>query len=241
MASFPYNSSSLLFQQLRNISSSAGEEANSPQHCSQAGHKWEQKPCKFWLPWIEGACVFIQVNSKYLAITNFPPQVNPSVNIQCQRVALTGWEYMKKKWIFRKSIMALYVPVTNDARSPSLLVNRTPLPQPVSTQHIWACFPLDTTALPDLQVLFFLFHPIWPQSYRNSYPTTLSLDPPQSLHWSYIWITNVSSTIRQKNLGCLQITSIPKAQRISLNIFGSTQSLEGYTHTDCFSSSLRPI
>lgn len=147
MASFPYNSSSLLFQQLRNISSSAGEEANSPQHCSQAGHKWEQKPCKFWLPWIEGACVFIQVNSKCLAITNFPPQVNPSVNIQCQRVALTGWEYMKQKWIFRKSIMALYVPVTNDARSPSLLVNRTPLPQPVSTQHIWACFPLLTPLL----------------------------------------------------------------------------------------------
>lgn len=39
MASFPYNSSSLLFQQLRNISSYAVEDANNPQHCSQAGHK----------------------------------------------------------------------------------------------------------------------------------------------------------------------------------------------------------
>lgn len=43
MASFPYNSSSLLFQQLCNISPSAVEEANSPQHCSQAGHKVRAK------------------------------------------------------------------------------------------------------------------------------------------------------------------------------------------------------
>lgn len=43
MASFPYNSSSLLFQQRRNISPPAVEEANSPQCCSQAGHEVRAK------------------------------------------------------------------------------------------------------------------------------------------------------------------------------------------------------
>lgn len=39
----------------------------------------------------------------------------------------------------------------------------------------------------------------------------------------------MSSTLRHKNLGFLQITSFPKAERTSLDTFGSIQSLQDYT------------
>lgn len=90
MASFPYNSLSLLFQQPCNISSSAEEEANSPQCCSQAGHEGRAKTLQVLATVdVKGLCVHpgkIQVPGNH----QFPPQVKPLVNIQCHRAALTG-------------------------------------------------------------------------------------------------------------------------------------------------------
>lgn len=141
MASFPYNSSSLLFQQLHNISPSTVEEATAPSAAARLGTRWEQNPASFGYH----RCKVPVVHPGKLQVPGnhqVPPEVRPLVNIQCHRAALTGWDPMKQKWIFRKSITDLCVPITNDAWSPSLLVNRTLLPQPVPTKHIWAYFPV---------------------------------------------------------------------------------------------------
>lgn len=101
MASFPYNSPSLLFQQPCNISPSAEEEANSPQCCSQAGHKVRAKTLQVLATMdVKG---FYAHPGKIPVPGNhqFPPQVKPLVNMQCHRAALTGWDSMKQKWIFR--------------------------------------------------------------------------------------------------------------------------------------------
>lgn len=81
MASFPYNSSSLLFQQLRNISPPAVEEANGPQRCSQAGHEVRAKTLQVLATMdVKGLLVHpgkLQVPGNH----PFHPQVKPSVNI----------------------------------------------------------------------------------------------------------------------------------------------------------------
>lgn len=90
MASFPYNSPSLLFQQPCNISPSAEEEANSPQCCSQAGHEGRAETLQVLAAMdVKGFHVH---PGKLQAPDNqqFPPQVKPLVNTQCHRAALTG-------------------------------------------------------------------------------------------------------------------------------------------------------
>lgn len=90
MVSFPYNSSRLLFQQLRNISLPAVEEANGPERCSQAGHEVRAKtPQVLATMDVKGLWVHpgkLQVPGNH----QFPPQVKPSGNIQCHRVPLIG-------------------------------------------------------------------------------------------------------------------------------------------------------